>query len=141
MRLFYKPGDIVTYKEDIGSLYMVIEQWRFKLFVMGVNGKGLIDSNYNEFANFGKLDFGPDDALKRFKKVKIDYDKGSFFDYLHRTIVDKTLEIRNKNPNFKEYIGFVMVDLGINLDPTKNTHEFLYKGNFVEKKGENNNGI
>lgn len=138
MRLFYKPGDIVIYKIDPGSLYMVIEQWRLKLFVMGVNSRGLIDSNDNEFADFGKLDFGPNGQIKYFKKVNVTYEQGSFFDYLYRTIVDKSLEIRNKNPDFKEYIGFAMVDLNIQLDPTSNKHEFLYKGNFIEKKGENN---
>ena len=139
--MFKKKGDIVTYKRDPGSLYMVIERYKDKLFVIGTNSRGEIFYNDDEFAELGKTDIAPNPNIRNYKKIKTEYEKGSFFDYLHKTIVENTMDIKEDNNQFKELLGFALIDMGIRLDPRDNTYEHFYTGNFVEKKGENNNGI
>ena len=131
MIVLSRPGDLVTYKRDPGSLYMVIENWRGKLFVVGANGKGHIDSNNDDFINLGKIDFGPYEGIFEYKKVKREYEEGSFFDYLYKSIKLNKFKIINDNPDFKERIGYEVIDRGIKFDPTKKEFEYLYKGNFI----------
>lgn len=140
----FKPGDLVTYKRDPGSLYMVIERQRFKIFVVGVTSKGEVVTNDYEFANFGSMEHDPDPNIFRFNKLKKwakGYISGSLFDYLYKVIVYKTLEIIDYN-NEDKYMN-TMFEEGLkklDLDPREDKYEYIYK-EYFKKKGENNNGV
>ena len=130
-----KKGDIVTYKRDPGSLYMVIERCKNKLYVVGVTSKGEIVTNDYEFANFGMMEHDPDPKIFRFRKVKKwanYYLCGSLFDYLNMVIVEKSMKIidynkddKYMNMEFEE--GFKKFD----LDPRENKYEYIYKEYFI----------
>ena len=130
-----KPGDIVTYKPDPGSLYMVIRKDGKDIYCIGSDSNGLIETNDCEFANVGNETFGPNDHKKFYKKVNVSYEKGSYFDYLYKVIVEKSIDILTRPDKDSVYLNDIQFDNNIWIDPTKSTYEEYYKLYFGEDNG------
>ena len=130
-----EPGDIVSYKPDPGSLYMVIRKEGHDIFCIGTDSKGLVETNDCLFANVGSVTFGPNDHKKYYKKVNKSYEKGSYFDYLYKVIVEKSTCILVRPKKGVGYLNDIQEDNNIWIDPTKNTHEEYYKPYFGEDNG------
>lgn len=130
-----KPGDIVTYKPDPGSLYMVTKREGKNIYCIGANSDGLLETNHYSFANLGSVTFGPEEHKKYYKKVNMSYEKGSYFDYLYKVIVEKSTRILVRPKEHVDYINYIQQDNNIWIDPTKNVHEEYYKPYFGEDNG------
>ena len=125
----FKPGDIVTYKEDYGSIYMVIKSKKRSILCIGTDSRGLIETNDTDFVTLGDH-FGPRECKYLYKRKKVSYEPGSYFDYCYKVIVEKSVRINDRYN--KLYMTIVQNENDVWIDPTKNTHEEYYKG-FFEK--------
>ena len=130
-----RPGDIVRHKKIPRSLYMVIRTKGNSVFCIGVNSKGLLETNDTDFVNLGDFTFGPSEYVSEYKKMNISYEPGSYFDYCYRVIVKKEFDILTKPDKNSTYINIIQVDENIWIDPTKNTHEEYYKPYFGKHNG------
>ena len=114
---------------------MVIRTDKRTVYCIGVDGQGMLETNDEEFVNLGSVTCGPRENIKFFKKINISYEPGSYFDYIHRVIIDKEFDILTRLSTKSDYINFIQIKNNIKIDPTKNTHEEYYKPFFGKYNG------